>query len=738
MVCYPGGETFIILADGTTRLYDPSIDYSKLKLDPPPVSNSHYPLPKDYFTKIKARGIQSSTFNVTYNNFSSEAQTAFQYAIDIWASSLNSSVPITVYASWEPMAPGVLGSSTRQGSYRDFAGAHLHGVYYPGAIAEAISGTNLNGTGWEIYVRFNSNFSWYLGTDGNPGTQYDFVGVVMHELCHGVGFYSSFSYSGGTGYYGASGYPWVWDVDVENGAGDSLVNNPNYPNYSTELGTQITSNNVFYDNINSVDNNNGTRISIYAPATWNGGSSMSHVGEIFNSTRNSLMTYSIAPGEAEHSPGPVVLGMLKDMGWSIANIPPIITALIPDFSLAENSSDVYTIRLSSYIYDANVYALDSFQISSSGNVIVEIRNDSLFLTATPGFNGIDTIYLTAVDSAFLSVSDTFTVTVNALPAVTGGVIYAAGTPSSGGLVTLNSGTGSGSVVGATGYSDIKGLAIHPTTNFLYGIYPTGTYSKLIKIDPTTGVGYDYRIISGANYRDITFDTNEDLYINTSNGVIFKVDFNTGDTTRIGSTGISNLYAIDINPLTGQMWGLNSGGALYKINKQTATATLVKSPVASLGRSIAFDAEGRLYGLFGGSNQPLYSIDTVTGNGTLIGLTGRAGLSALSTSGITIGINEPLNTEIPDQFNLYACYPNPFNPSTTITFDVPKQSKVEIKVYNILGQEVRTLVNSSQSAGRKTVLWDGKNNEGAAVSSGLYMYRLITPNFTKTMKMMLMK
>lgn len=95
-------------------------------------------------------------------------------------------------------------------------------------------------------------------------------------------------------------------------------------------------------------------------------------------------------------------------------------------------------------------------------------------------------------------------------------------------------------------------------------------------------------------------------------------------------------------------------------------------------------------------------------------------------------------EIPDKFELYQNYPNPFNPSTSITFDLPRDEFVTLKIYNIIGQEVRTLANEFRNAGKHTVVWDGKDNSGKIAPSGIYFYRITAGSFSKTLKMVLTK
>ncbi len=91
-----------------------------------------------------------------------------------------------------------------------------------------------------------------------------------------------------------------------------------------------------------------------------------------------------------------------------------------------------------------------------------------------------------------------------------------------------------------------------------------------------------------------------------------------------------------------------------------------------------------------------------------------------------------------KFSLDANYPNPFNPTTTISFSIPKDDKVELKVYNIKGQLVKTLVNDHLEAGMHKAVWNGDNQLGKSVSSGIYLYRLESCGKSKAQKMLLLK
>ena len=94
---------------------------------------------------------------------------------------------------------------------------------------------------------------------------------------------------------------------------------------------------------------------------------------------------------------------------------------------------------------------------------------------------------------------------------------------------------------------------------------------------------------------------------------------------------------------------------------------------------------------------------------------------------------------PDKFELYQNYPNPFNPSTTIGYQLPTNANVTLTIFNLLGQEVRALINGSQPIGYHSVIWDGTDNSGQKSSSGVYFYQLNVGNdFSETKRMLLLK
>lgn len=99
-------------------------------------------------------------------------------------------------------------------------------------------------------------------------------------------------------------------------------------------------------------------------------------------------------------------------------------------------------------------------------------------------------------------------------------------------------------------------------------------------------------------------------------------------------------------------------------------------------------------------------------------------------------NEP--TGQPDRLTLFQNYPNPFNPITVIRYALPHECEVEITVYNISGQKVKTLAKQKERAGHRQVIWDGRNDEGEEVATGVYLYKIQAGEFTQSKKMVIIK
>ena len=165
--------------------------------------------------------------------------------------------------------------------------------------------------------------------------------------------------------------------------------------------------------------------------------------------------------------------------------------------------------------------------------------------------------------------------------------------------------------------------------------------------------------------------------------------------------------------------------LIIIHVDSNGATLWTRHVAGLGFDFGFD----LVEL--GDDEYLIAGGTVTdfGTGILDGWLVRLGTGVQAVAD---------RSGIPKQFTLYANYPNPFNPSTIIGFDLPRAAVVTLTVYDILGRELARLVNRPMGTGYHQAVWDGRTANGKEAPTGIYIARLVTPGYAKSIKMVLLK
>jgi hypothetical protein len=279
------------------------------------VNRIYIPPPAEFFKKSGKGG---ASVTILHPDFPANTIAAVEYAESILETVLPEGTNITVNASWTRITTtGVLANSSITGFAGGWAIDALNPlVVYPVALAEKIAGENLNDTLGEINLDINSSVNWYLGTDGNTSpTKYDLVTVVIHELCHGLGFFDSMSTDNSIGWFGSGGVPVIYDTFIENAAGTRLTDTLIIPNYSPALRAELTGGNLFINGPLLSNYTSGVRPRIYAPATWDAGSSISHLDELSTAEPNTLMTPFIDKGEAIHDPGKLTMSILGDLGW---------------------------------------------------------------------------------------------------------------------------------------------------------------------------------------------------------------------------------------------------------------------------------------------------------------------------------------------------------------------------------------------------------------------------------------
>ncbi|WP_297092112.1 T9SS type A sorting domain-containing protein [uncultured Draconibacterium sp.] len=344
---------------------------------------------------LKSGGAAKSDIVVDYLGFTPKAKEAFEYAVNIWETIVESDIPIRMKATWSSsLGQNVLGSCGPETYYKNFKDAPFKDRYYPVAIAEKIAKQELNGESrYDMVAQFSSKIDWYLGKDMNcPDTLYDFVSVVLHEIGHGLGF-TGFFFVDDTDDLGAYAYyefgdATSFDLLVERGAINSqqLIDTSFFENASRALMNALQSSNLYANSPIAKKRNNGNKPKLYAPISFNEGSSVYHLNDDTypHGNENSLMTHAVGLAEAVHDPGPLTRGIMDDMGWSnifirfnqvkdIEELRPLVFegSFDSDYGVKQGSAKV-------------IYSLDEFESHSDTLFLIEDKNNREYsVTYTP-------------------------------------------------------------------------------------------------------------------------------------------------------------------------------------------------------------------------------------------------------------------------------------------------------------------------------------------------------------------
>jgi fibronectin type 3 domain-containing protein len=231
--------------------------------------------------------------------------------------------------------------------------------------------------------------------------------------------------------------------------------------------------------------------------------------------------------------------------------------------------------------------------------------------------------------------------------------------------------------------------------------------------------------------------------------------------KANAYGVIRIQDADTVNVTGNVTGINIGVRPITSAGLTVIQGTVRSTTNSViggVRLVAQNLSGEIVGIGVTDARGAYTINAVEPGAVTI-VADRDGYSAgqtvvtVSTNNYTMNnVNITLtptgvttvgdNSAMPSAFSLAQNYPNPFNPSTTIRFDLPMVSKVQLRIFNLLGQDVATLMNEEVPAGKLSIVWNGKDNAGRAVASGIYFYQMRAAasgaEFSAVRKMMLLK
>jgi hypothetical protein len=215
----------------------------------------------------------------------------------------------------------------------------------------------------------------------------------------------------------------------------------------------------------------------------------------------------------------------------------------------------------------------------------------------------------------------------------------------------------------------------------------------------------------------------------SNRYVYVSWSDNGDTTHnitvTNNTSLSATYKVQYKLIMNSAIGNTYGGNEYYDSAQAFTFGVL---------SKIFFYNGQYYQFRGwsGSGTGSYTSPDSTGNDTAITLSIVNPILETARWTNVIGI-QGISTEIPKEYKLYQNFPNPFNPSTTINFDIVKAGNVKIVLYDVLGREVKTIVNENTEPGRFKIVFNADN-----LASGLYFYKITSNDFTDVKKMLVVK
>jgi hypothetical protein len=276
--------------------------------------------------------------------------------------------------------------------------------------------------------------------------------------------------------------------------------------------------------------------------------------------------------------------------------------------------------------------------------------------------------------------------------------------------------------------------------------------EIIRVNSESGDAYKLFNVSIPAAADIAFDTSGTFYGIGVNGELYTIDLSSGALTFVVDA-VGSYSGITFHPLTNELWATSRAftppnkDAVFKVNLSTGDTTIVgHTGLNKLTNDLLFDEGLNLYGVIGSASEmnDFISINTSTGTGTIIGSVGMKNILSLAYIETTpTNVEDDNNSNMPAEYALFQNYPNPFNPSTNIRFRISDRGFVSLKVFDILGNEVASLVNEEKEPGNYEIEFSAKGGSASGgnafnLPSGIYFYQLRAGSFVQTKKMILLK
>ncbi len=288
-------------------------------------------------------------------------------------------------------------------------------------------------------------------------------------------------------------------------------------------------------------------------------------------------------------------------------------------------------------------------------------------------------------------------------------------------------------------------------NFLYGAFFKGEHS-IFSFNPSTSTVFSPWSNPNTYIFGNSAQSDFAMEILNESGNTINVHFYVNNPEDAKPARTQNFNAVNQNRHPHLSWDISTepdifGYNIYRVLETPQGGNTITNVFFRTGTITSFtDNNFNIY--MGGLDQATYWVCALDNQGKESDETKHAVFLGLrsypSEHPGGIQAKQLAGTEIPNQYSLKQNYPNPFNPTTTVRFDLPERSRVTMVIYDVLGKTIKTLIQSTVEPGFHEIRWDGKDNNGNSVSTGMYIYRITAvskeseKHFVQNHKMVLMK